>query len=197
MCHALCYVWRAACVLALLIATGCANPQPTRFYLLTPLPAERPGSAAGPAVGLRPVQLPEELDRPQILTRTGENTVKLAEFDRWASPLVDNFTRVLAQDLAVLIPAERVAVFPWAKNTPIDYEVTVDVVQADGSLRGDCMLVAYWTIAKRGAREVVARGKFTQTEPAGASYAALVSAKSRLVAALGRDIATALKTLTR
>ncbi len=195
--HALRAAWLAGCLVALVAAAGCANQQPTRFYLLAPLPAAPAASAAGPAVGLRPVQLPAELDRPQIVTRTGESTVELAEFDRWASPLAENFTQVLAQDLAALIPAERVAVFPWDRNTSVDYEVTVDVIRADGSLGGTCRLVAYWAIARRGARDVVARGTFSQTEPAGASYPTLVSATSRLVAALGREIAEALRAAAR
>ncbi len=192
--HALRRVWLAGCVVALVAAAGCATTQqPTRFYVLTPLPAAPPASARGPAVGLRPVSLPAELDRPQIVTRTGENTVELAEFDRWAGPLAENFTQVLAQDLAALIPTERVAVFPWGKNTPVDYEVTVDVARSDGSLGGNCTLLAYWTVARRGGGAVATHATFTRTEPAGPSYTTLVSATSRLIAALGQEIAQAVR----
>jgi hypothetical protein len=189
--------WLAMCIAALAAAAGCAGPQPTRLYRLTPLPAADVGLPENLRVGLRPVRLPGELDRPEIVTRTGEHTVALAEFDHWASPLAESFTRVLALDLAAWIPVERVAVFPWGKNTPIDYEVTVDVIRADGALGGACVLAAHWAVAARGARGTVAHGVFAHTEPAGESYAALVAAQSRLVAALAREIAAALRTAAR
>lgn len=191
----------AACAVALVGAHGCASTPDTRFYVLTPLPvAERPRDSAsrpGPLVGLRPVSLPGQLDRPQIVTRVGGNMLHLAEFDQWAAPLGDHFTRVLAENLAILIPAERVAVFPWAGNAAIDYEVAIDVTRFEGTLGGDCSLVAGWTISRRGGKETAATGKSSHSEPAGGSYAAMVSAQSRLIAALGRDIATALQALPR
>lgn len=191
------HLWRPAALLALLIATGCAASQPTRFYLLTPLHPAPPGSAAGPAVGLRPVELPAELDRPQIVTRSGENRVELAEFDRWASPLAEQFTRVLAQDLAALLPVERVAVFPWGRHPPIQYEVAVEVLQAVGALQDRSTLEAHWTVTRPGGREAVAHGRFTASAPAGEGYAGLVAAQGRLVADLAREIAAALRALPR
>ena len=143
------------------------------------------------------MSLPEQLDRPEIVTRSGANMLQLAEFDQWAAPLRDSFPRVLAEDLAILIPADRVVLFPWSREALVDFEVTVDVVRFEGSLGGDSTLVADWTIAKRGAKSAPAAGRSSHTEPAGGSYADLVSAQSRLIAALGRDLAKALKALPR
>jgi hypothetical protein len=187
----------ALCAIILVGLTGCANSRDTRFYVLTALPAvETPGGRSpgrSPAVGLHPVGLPPYLDRPQIVTRAGENMLQLAEFDQWGAPLQDNLTRVLAANLAILVPAGRVAVFPWMTDSPIEYEVRVEVSQLEGTLGGSCWLVADWAVSGRGGKESLATGKSRHTEPAGASYATLVAAHSRLVAALGRDIAAALK----
>ena len=189
----------ALCAITLVGLSGCAKAGDTRFYVLTPLPAaERPSNPGrAPLVGLLPVDLPEQLDRPQIVTRVGPNRLQLAEFDQWAAPLRESFMRVLAENLSILIPADRVALFPWSKDTPIDYEVAVEVVRFEGALGGDCSLVANWTIARRGGREAAATGRSSHSEPAGESYASLVSAESRLIAALGRDIAAALKAIPR
>ena len=181
----------ALCAIILVGLTGCANSRDTRFYLLTALPAVETPRGASPAIGLHPVGLPQYLDRPQIVTRAGENMLQLAEFDQWGSPLQDNLTRVLAANLSILVPAGRVAVFPWMKDSPIEYEVTVEVAQLEGTLGGSCSLVADWAISGRGGKESLATGTSRHTEPAGESYAALVAAHSRLVAALGRDIAAA------
>ncbi len=185
------------CAIVLVGLSGCTNSRDTRFYLLTPLPAvERPGDVSPghpPVIGLRPVVLPEHLDRPQIVTRVGENMFQLAEFDQWGSPLRDNFTRVLAGNLSTLVPTDRVAVFPWTKDNPVDYEVSVEVTRLEGTLGASCSLIARWVIFRRGGKESIAMGNSSHAEPAGDSYATLVAAQSRLVAALGRDIAAALK----
>ncbi|MFW6242141.1 MAG: PqiC family protein, partial [Thermodesulfobacteriota bacterium] len=67
-----------------LLPVACGRSLPTRFYLLTPQKTG-PGAAptAGPSVGVGPVELPDYLDRPQILTRAGEHEIHFAEFDQW------------------------------------------------------------------------------------------------------------------
>jgi uncharacterized lipoprotein YmbA len=186
-----------SCAVALVGQAACSRSPQTRFYILSTLPADAAAktTATGPRpiVGLRPVTLPEQLDRPEIVTRSGANTLQLAEFDQWAAPLRDSFPRVLAEDLALLIPADRVVLFPWSREALVDYEVVVDVVRFDGALGAEAQLVADWTVVRRGAKSAPLAGRSSHTEPAGGSYADLVSAQSRLVAALGRDIARALQ----
>ena len=187
-------------VLAAAVA-GCSSAPATHFYLLAPL-SEGEKSKEGapgppPVVGLRPVALPEELDRPQIVTRIGATQLHLAEFDRWAAPLQDNLARVLAEDLAMLVPADRVLLFSWPREAAVEYEVTVAVTRFEGALGGDCSLAADWTVARRRGADAVTTGRSSHTEQAGASYAELVAAQSRLVGALARDIATALNRLPR
>jgi len=69
-----------------------------------------------------PVELPEYLDRPQIMTCESRNELQFAEFDRWAGSLEKAFSRVLAVNLSILLSTDRVAVYPW-KTTPIDHQV--------------------------------------------------------------------------
>jgi uncharacterized lipoprotein YmbA len=180
---------------------ACATSQDTRFYVLTPLaPADRAAgapAAQAPIIGLRPVGLPEHLDRPQIVTRLGENRLQLAEFDRWAAPLRDNIVRVLAEDLTLLVPAERVLLFPWVREGSVDLEVAVSVIRLEGALGGSCSLTADWTIFRKGEKEPVLARSSSHSEAAGVSYPELVSAESRLIGALARDIAQALRTLPR
>jgi uncharacterized lipoprotein YmbA len=79
-------------------------------------------------------------------------------------------------------------------DTPIDYEVRVEVSRFEGSLGKDCSLAARWSIFRRGDKRTTS-GKSSHTEPAGESYTTLVAAQSRLLAALSRDIVAALKTV--
>src|SRR5437870_12994063 len=121
---------RAALTLAvvggsLALLAGCGSSPDTRFYTLATVPpitktADR-SSTPQVGVGIRSVVLPADLDRPQIVTRTGPNTVHLAEFDRWSSPLRESVANVIAENLSVLLPADRVAVYPLPTGVSIDY----------------------------------------------------------------------------
>jgi hypothetical protein len=197
---------RVAAIVAaitLCIASGCLRSQDTRFYVLTPVTAtERPTEASsgrGPVVGLRPVGMPDQLDRPQIVTRVGGNMLQLAQFDYWAASLRDNFSRVLAEDLAILTPADRVALFPWSREVAVDYEVSVEVVRFEGALGGESTLVADWTIMKRarGAKDMATTGRSNHSEATGGSYSDVAASGSRLIAGLSRDIAKALNAMPR
>lgn len=190
----------AAVTLVMLGMVGCG--QTTRFYVLSPVyGVDKPGGSAGavqgPTIGLRRVALPDYLDRPQIVTRNGANALQLAEFDRWASPLGEDFTRVLSENLVALVPADRVVPFPWGREARIRYEVAVEVSRFEGRLGGDCALVARWDVFRGGEKAPASSGKVTASEPAGPSYETLVAAKSRLVAGLSRDIAGAIRALPR
>ena len=187
-----------------LTLAGCVGGSaPTRFYVLTPVggvdksnPAT--SSKASLAVGVRRVALPDYLDRPQIVTRLGGSQLALAEFDRWASPLGDEFPRVLAENLGALIPSDQVVVFPWARSAQVDYEVSVEVAQFDGRLGGDCSLVARWNIYGREKKAVLTSGKSSLSEATkGGEYEALAAAQSRLLAALSREIADGLRAAAR
>lgn len=181
---------------------GCAGSASTRFYVLTPVVGVEKSnpatpSKAGMAVGVRRVALPDYLDRPQIVTRASPNTLDLAEFDRWAAPLGDAFPRILAENLATMIPTDHVAVFPWPRSAQVDYEVTVEVTQFEGRLGGECSLVARWSIFGGENKALLTTGKSSLSEPAGGDYEALVAAESRLVGALSREIAGALRSTSR
>jgi uncharacterized protein len=184
----------AACVMALVVSVGCGS-SPTRFYALSALPQGGgfAGAAArsGPALGIGPVSVPERLNRPEIVTWVNDNMLHVAEFDLWAAPLQDSVTRVLAENLSVLLPTDRVAIFPWPSDIPVEYEVRVEVARLEGTLGRECSLIARWSILRRADKQTKA-GRSTHTEPAGDTYTTFVAAQSRLVAALSRDIAAAL-----
>src|SRR5512137_3062027 len=78
---------------------GCATSPTARFYTLTPISPQEAKVSSGAAVSpvsisIAPVEIPDYLDRPQIVTRDGLNELRLAEFDRWAGSLSDNIAAV-------------------------------------------------------------------------------------------------------
>jgi len=91
---------------------GCLGSSPAaRFYTLSTLnPHEGQGGGGGGSslrIRVAPVTLPEGVDRPQMVRRTGENTVVVDEFDRWVEPLDALLRNTLVQDLGALVRRRR------------------------------------------------------------------------------------------
>lgn len=194
----------ALLVASAIFAGGCATSQPSRFYLLSPLPevkaarAETVGTPSGIALGVGPIRLPGYLDRPEIVTRQSDNTLKLGEFDRWAEPLTDNFSRVLAQNLSALLGTDRVALYPWPRSAAVDYQVTLDVLQLDAQPSGEVVLRAFWNILAGDGEELLRTAQSNFVEPiTNGSYENLVAAQSRAIGQLSQEIAGALRGMMR
>lgn len=190
-----------AVVLSALVLSGCAGSGASRFYLLQPLTSagsSHPSTAGAhtPVVGVGPVSVPEYLDRPQIVTRTTGNELRLAEYHRWAEPLEDNFASVVAENLSVLLPTDYVTVLPWSGSARLKYQVTVKLIQFDGSTAGRVRLRADWSILDGSSGKVLAMRKSNISLAADAKdYETLVAAESKAVAELSRQIAGAVKAL--
>lgn len=185
-----------ACFTALILFTGCRSAtSPVQFYTLTPLTAmSAEESAAGSAdtisVGIGPVEIPKLIDRPQIVNRTAPNRINVDEFRRWAGSLQEDFLRVLAVNLAELLRSNRVAAYPWEDYFDPDYQIFMEVHQFDGKLGEHVVLDLTWTVTGREARDVLFIRKSLMKEPVGEmDYEAFVSAQSRLLADLSREIA--------
>jgi uncharacterized lipoprotein YmbA len=145
-------------------------------------------------IGIGPVKLADYLDQSQIVTRTSDNQVVKAEFDRWVGPFKDNFTNVLADNIGSLLSTERIYLFPWRQSVPIDYQVTVDVVRCDGRLGDAAWLETRWSIFKGPETKLLKTSWSSISEPVtGADYGDLVAAQSRALAKLSQEIVTAIQ----
>lgn len=188
---------------AVIALGGCGGTsEPTRFYVLSTPPnlaAEKPSPdrVRKVSLGVGPVSLPLHLNRPQIVTHDTRHKLDLAEFDRWAEPLKDNFTRVLAENLSILMSTDQVAVFPWKRSIPIDYQVTVEVNSFIVVGDGNSVLAARWMIfGKAGRTLLFTRKTEYRANNDGENFEALVEGLSRTLADLSREIATALLALS-
>jgi uncharacterized lipoprotein YmbA len=155
-------------LLVLILMVGSCSPfgtgtqKQTKFYVLSSLRSEEspePPLAVLPDVrlGVGPVRMPLYLDRSDIVTRDSQNQVVIADFAQWAGPLQENFSRVLAENLSVLLATDKVGIFPFARSTETDYNVTVYVTRFDGVLGDKAHLRARWTILdnKRPQKTIV------------------------------------------
>jgi hypothetical protein len=193
---------------AVLIAGGCSlfnpGPQPkTHFFMLSSLAAS--GRAVQPlatlphvALGIGPIRLPEYLDRRNIILRSTRNEFELAEDSQWAEPMGDTVSRVLADNLSVLLGTYRITQFPWRTSMPVDYQLTVQVAQFDGTLGGQAVLRAHWQVFTGDGKKLLDSGYSIFGEQAeDKSMAALVSAESIAVESFSRELAAAIVRLAK
>jgi uncharacterized lipoprotein YmbA len=176
--------------------TACATSPATRFYTLTATaaPAATP-SALVVAVG--PVTVPATVDRPEIVVSAGRNELIPADFHRWASPLQDNFSRVIAEDLGLILGSPRVGRFPPALGVDVDYRVLVDVRSFNSTLGEAAAIDAMWTVRRMKDKKTQSGTTVARESTADGSYQALAAAHSQAAAKMSRDIAAAIAALQR
>jgi uncharacterized lipoprotein YmbA len=196
------------------LATACLGPKadPTRYYVLAMI-GEDPGLydaaglvgdteeqaslSGGPhleiSVGVGPITMPGYLKRSRMVTRESDSELTYLEIHRWAQPLGESLQYALVANLAMLLRSDEVIFHPWYKTREPDYSVEVDVARFERGHDGSASLTARWSIRDtEGA--ILAAESFNQELPAdSAAVTTTVNAQSRLVAAMSRQIADALR----
>jgi uncharacterized lipoprotein YmbA len=191
----------ASTLVALALAsTGCfGSSPPSRFFLLSPSPEGAAAMASmgqEGALGVLPTRIAAYLDRPQIVTFRGDNSVDLDEFNRWAEPLGAGVSRVLAQDLSAMLPAWRVMPQPWDPTVPLRARLVVEVTALGWNHLGEARLEANWALLTATGELAAARGRVVlRRQVSGTGTDAAVAATSLLVTELARDIAVAVRGL--
>jgi len=191
-----------AIMICWLALAGCLGgpSAPVNFYMLSPLSATRAEMSANTSegrirIGLTTVVVAEYLNRSEIVVNLDNTVYQLAEFNQWAEPLSDNLTRVLAENLANLLPSNAIDVFLSSDSSiPFDYQLEVDVLRLDGNLGDRATLVAQWALLAAEEDDLILMRRSEYQEPAvDNTYKGLVIAKSRTIESLSRDMAAAVK----
>ena len=180
---------------------ACSSTPPVAYYTLNTLPEmqqEIPAEVMDDtiAIGVGPVEFPKFLDRPQIVTRKSQNQIEVSEFHRWAGSFPGDFSRVLAKNISILLPTDRVAVYPWGEQFSPTYQIKLEVEQFDGQLGESVVLEVTWMVTdQEGTNKLVVRKSRIEEATLYETYEALVEAKSNGLATLSRAIVEELRKL--
>jgi uncharacterized lipoprotein YmbA len=173
------------------VLAGCASPA-ARFYTLSPSTnSVAPASSLSISVG--PVSVPAAVDRQEIVVTIGPNQVRLEEFDRWASPLKDEISRTVAENLVALLGTSRVIQALGASSADVDYRVSIEVRRFDSSPGDAATLDAVWTLRRPGDGKSTIGRTSTREPVREKGYEGLAAAHSRALARLSQDIADAVR----
>jgi uncharacterized lipoprotein YmbA len=195
------FVLRAIAVAAIFLTTACAasSVPPPQLFVLNPVRSPPTGDrvlAGLPSVLVAQTQVPDYLDRPQIVERTAANELKLIEADHWAERLSINISRVVALNLSAMVPADANIVAAARSSLPYDYQVVLTLNNFELDQSGAALLGGRWSVTNAEGTKELAAATISLREPAvRPGIAAAVEAMNINLGVVSGDIAGAIKKL--
>jgi uncharacterized lipoprotein YmbA len=174
------------------VGVGCTSA-PVRYYTLTPPPDKTlPASATTLTIDVRVVHTPPQLNRAELMVRTGPTEVTLLENERWASPVNDEIKDALRVELWDRLGRMTGLSPAFAKLT-----LDIDVQHLEAEFGRYALIEASWsaTLSAVGERSNGARVTtctFRADEKIHAGYAGIVEGYQREIAALADAIVAVL-----
>lgn len=134
-----------------LALAACSSPV-THYYTLVPTTESAPGTsrpAAGFQFELLTVQMPVQVDQPQLVVRQDQGRLAILDNERWAAPLADEFHDALASQMERQLGVRDLSGLPKNSDQPV-VSLQADVRRFD-SVPGQYALVdVVWSLSRRG-----------------------------------------------
>lgn len=176
---------------ALLLA-ACAASTPVHYYTLVgPVNASRSGTA-GFDIDVLPVSVPRALQRRAMVLRTGAAQMMVQDGHQWAAPLADEFQTALSDALVARLGTRDVGGLS-DPGRPV-YRVALAVRRFDAVYGSRVALDGLWVIQNADGETLITCAS-SAAQPVGSGYAALARGAQEALAAVARQIATALQAL--
>jgi uncharacterized protein len=185
--------------LAASLGSGCMGlspkPDPTRHFILTPTSAKS-ATRTDLKVLVQEVEIPEYLNRSNLVLRKSPQEVVVSEYDRWAEPLEFGITRVLATNLSALLGTPTV--YDTSRlEAQAEYLIFVAIRSFEPSIGpagNRVRLSASWRLVNREDRELAAgTGEYptpiTQGTNSDRYIAGMSAALSELAGEIAVDVA--------
>lgn len=182
---------RLACLAAIALLSACSGSPPTRYITLDDGRPPLAKSSISPGVAVVRANVPDLIDRPQVVLRAEGNQVTLSEQYRWAEPLRREIPRLIAKDLGQLLNSSRVAALPAEEaGFTVDFKLSLDFQQLDAIVGQGVDVDVLWRLEDRSGQSRVGRSNFRQPL-AGAltDTPALVSAQREALRRVAGEIA--------
>jgi len=180
---------KLTCVALIVSLGGCAGSPPARHLTLDEGGPRSAKSSTTPSVAVVRVDLPELIDRPQLVIRTVDRGVTFSEQYRWAEPLRREIPRVIANDLAELLDSAGVAALP-GDGFDYDYRLSLDFQQLDAVAGRGADVDVLWRLKHRSGEVFAGRSSFRQPAKGAASdHPTLVAAQRQALRRIAAEIA--------
>jgi len=180
------------------VATGlmlgaCATSVPVHYFSLDDGQPTSVGSPIGLRVAITQVNLPEIVDRPQLVVRSDNHQLQLSSQYEWAEPLRQQIPRLVARDLSEALNSGRVVALAIdAQDVEVDFRVVLDVQRLEVVAGKWVDLDVLWRLYARDGRSFIGRSVVRQDiEPTGrpGDYQATVAAQRRAWRGVAKNVA--------
>ncbi len=190
----------AALTLLTLLLIGCQGPTspPTRFFLLTSLQAQegktRPEARhQGLVVELEPVEIPQYLNRPEMVTRAGGNRLRLERLNQWAGDFKEDIGRVTMENLSRILGSERVVILPNRSEATPDFRLATSIIRFEPEESGQVQLDARWSLFDgRGTLLLTRHSRVATRSEQPDDFESLAGAMSQALEKLNREMGEAI-----
>ena len=141
------------------LLTGCfggGTKNGVNYYLIDSVTADAPqiDTADQLAIELIDLHIPRYLERFQIVTRNGDNRLRLSESNQWGGNLRKNLLRTLAVNLAVRLSTIDIGTPLNRSVSPPDYRVQVHIGKFELDSEGKVQLSARWQLSNADEAEL-------------------------------------------
>ena len=149
-----------------LLVNGCiGTTAETRYYALNSS-AISENTNEGLFISVGPFEIPEYLNRHNVILRGQGTNLKVLKFDYWAEPLSYAVTRRIAVTLSGNINDGFIVQFPASTDVSPDYRVRGRITHFEADENGEVRLSLRWGILDRDGNFAVS--------PRGANFSASV-----------------------
>ena len=183
-------------VVLFIVIAGCSSPA-TQYYMLSNdagSVTELINPTPGPSIGIAPITLPEAVDRPQFVVRTGNNRITVVDLHRWVGSLKNEIPRVIAGNLLKILGPANILSYPQHGADTADIRIYVDIQQFESVLGKTATIDANVTVQWSDGKGYRTQRIHVEESVSGDSYDALAAAHSRALLGMSQSIASIIRT---
>jgi len=172
----------------MLVLSACAggvSPKVDTYILSDTLPIKSEEKVEqGVRVLVKSLQLPEYLNRPNIVLRKGDNQLEISDFQRWGEPLKSSFLRVFKAGL------EHYGLWVYEQKKGLaEYQLHIQVTQFEVNAQEQAWLKLRWVLLDARGKTLSVRHEQLYEQVFGDDFKAKVQAQNRLLARLSQQVA--------
>ncbi len=183
-------------LLLMLLLGACGSSPAVRYYSLQPVETGYQLDPAGsPVLTVRPLRMPQYLDRSQMVSRGSDAEMIVDDIHRWAEPLDEAIHRTIASNVDSLLQSVSVAAFPSAALLNADYRLAGRIYRFDADRGGLVVLDVQWGVGGVDDKLLVPprRNRYETQAADPDDPGAIALAMSEVLAQFSRDIARELE----
>lgn len=179
-------------VCSLLIA--CQQSPRKNYYLLNgPSPAPENIATITHAIGIGPIELPDYLQRPQMVRHQGNNELNMADNEYWAERLDKGIVRVLGLHLTRRNSSRIILPFPWRQDSKPAQSLRLHIHELT-LIDQRASINATWELVDNARKNNPYQQHFIRSVPAKDNAAGMASGYSELFAQMADEMDKALRT---